>query len=159
MLLLFGADHGGFHLKQALLEKARSAGFETEDLGATILDPADDYPVMAGAVSSRLTDLLVAGVAPDQVVGVLICRSSGGVTIAANRVVGVRAVACRSLAEAKHARSNNHANILTLAGDHLSEQEGWEILQAFLEEPWSTESRHLRRVQMLDQKAGKIFQR
>jgi ribose 5-phosphate isomerase B len=84
------------------------------------------------------------------VFGVILCRSAGGVTIAANRFAHVRAVAATDVATAVHARVDNAANILTLSGDRLTQQQAIEIVTAFCSTQFSNAERHVRRLQQIE---------
>lgn len=141
-MIYLGADHGGFTLKEFLKERLRQEGFAVEDCGAQTLDPEDDYPQFAQAVAQKVAE-------DPNAVGILCCRSGAGMVIAANRVPEVRAVEGWNLESAKRTRQQNHANILSLAGDWLSNDAAWAIVEAFLKEPFSSEERHVRRVAQL----------
>src|SRR5688572_28102906 len=96
MKVALGADHGGFPLKQEIAEMLQQAGHEIVDAGAHTLDPSDDYPDFAGAVSR-----LVAGGKAQR--GILICGSGVGASIAANKVRGIRAGLCHDTYSAHQA--------------------------------------------------------
>lgn len=149
MQLIFGADHGGFELKEKLKAWAQAEGHQIVDVGAEVLDPTDDYPHYALAVAERIAkearDYL-----QQNLFGIVCCRSSGGVTIVANRVAGVRAVEAHNITSAEHARRDNAANILTLSGDWLSLEEAQQIVRTFITTPFSNAQRHVRRLQQID---------
>lgn len=142
-MIYLGADHGGFALKEFLKAKLQQAGLAVEDCGALMLDPEDDYPYYARAVAQKVVE-------SSDAVGILCCRSGAGMVIAANRVAKARAVEGWSVESAKRTRQHNNANILALAGDWMSDEEAWAIVQTFLHEPFSAEERHARRVAQLD---------
>jgi ribose 5-phosphate isomerase B len=81
--------------------------------------------------------------------GVLVCRSSGGVTIAANKVPSMRAVAINSVESAQHARAHNDALVATLSGEWVDQDLALEITRVFIETPFSGEKRHLRRIKQI----------
>lgn len=141
MTIYLGADHGGFPLKEQAKTWLKEWDYQFQDLGAHELDPQDDYPDFTFPVAEQ-----VAKEADQGSLGVLLCRSSGGVTIAANKVLGARAVSAFSPEEASHAKEHNNANILALAGDFLSDDQAKEILKIFLETPFSGAERHVRRL-------------
>ncbi len=149
MKLLFGADHGGFELKEQLKGWAILQGYQIEDFGAIELVPGDDYTpyaiAVARSVASQSTDY-----SQQHVFGVLCCRSGGGVTIAANRIAGVRAVDVDNEVEAQHARNDNAANIITLSGDWLSIAAAQKLLAVFCTTPFSGAERHVRRLREID---------
>jgi ribose 5-phosphate isomerase B len=142
-ILVFGADHGGYELKQSLISYFREwDNLHIDDCGAFAYDAQDDYPAFAFAVATRVAELDREAV---PVLGVVVCRSSAGVIIAANKVVGVRAVACDSPASAVHARAHNAMNCVGLAGDHLDQSESIAIITSALETEVDPDPRHTRR--------------
>lgn len=144
MTIYLGADHGGFQLKEQLKAWLQDWGYAFQDLGAFSLEPDDDYPDFVFPVAEQVA----AGAAQGDM-GILLCRSSGGMTLAANKVPGIRAVSLTSTEEAELARSKNHANIATLAGDYLTPDQARQIIKVFLETPPSDAQRHIRRLQKI----------
>lgn len=144
--IVLGADHGGFAQKQNLIAWLDERGVATTDCGATTLDPDDDYPVFAKAVAARLSS---AGDAAD-LCGVLLCRSGAGMAIAANRFTGVRAVVVQTREQAIHAREHNDANCVVFSADTMQLDQMKACLEAFLSTPFTSEPRHVRRIQQLD---------
>jgi ribose 5-phosphate isomerase B len=146
ILVYLAADHGGFELKEKAKQWLDEWGYQYQDLGASEFEAADDYTTYAFPLSEKVGAAFAEN-AESTVRGVLFCRSGGGMTIAANKVKHIRAVPVYSPKEAKHARNDNHANVISLAGDWTDETTAKETLKAFLETPGSTEERHLRRLQ------------
>lgn len=146
-MIYLGADHGGFQLKEKIKEWLSAGGQAFEDLGAFALDSGDDYPQFAFSVAKKV------GEKPNENQGILLCRSGGGMTIAANRVKGARAVDCLTKEEVVHARQDNNANILVLAGDWLDEAKAKELFDLWFATPFSNEPRHVRRIAELDEAA------
>ncbi len=142
MKIFLGADHGGFQLKEFMKKMLIEHGYEIEDMGSSSLVPGDDYPIVAFEVAKK--------VASGQGIGILFCRSGGGMAIAANRIKGVRAVDCKDQECIRHARNDNNANILTLPANWINEIQAKELILTFLNTAASTESRHIRRVSLLD---------
>ncbi len=151
--VFLGADHGGFDLKESL----RSWLCEHTELAESIIDDgafeldADDSYVQYGAAVAR--DVSLEFLPPEEeptVVGVLICRSGGGMTIVANRFAGVRAVVCRNEDDVNHARRHNNANVVVLEGDHLSSEQAQRLVQLFLQTPFDG-GRHIERVQSIEE--------
>jgi len=142
--LYIGADHGGFVAKQTVSEWLKTEGYDVTDLGAETLNPEDDYPQFAFAVARAVVERPGSA-------GILFCRSGAGMTIAANKVDGARAVAVAQDNEAVHARANNDANIIALSGDWLDIERMQQILKLFLETPGPTEDRHLRRLAQIEE--------
>lgn len=142
MKIYLGADHGGFELKERLKLLMQQQGVEIEDCGASTLVPDDDYPVFAKIVAEKM-------MSDSSSFGVLICRSGGGMAIAANRYKGIRAVDCMNVEAAIHARTNNDANVLTLAAEWMSETDAVKIVDAFLHTAFQKEERFVRRIEMV----------
>lgn len=149
-IIVIGSDHGGFEQKQALKEWLQADGYQVEDVGAHTFDPSDDYPQVAFGVAQRVTEYESQITQPDTV-GIIICRSSGGVTIAANKVQGARAVAVFDEKSAMHAREHNNANIITLSGDWTSLETAKEVIKIFLATRYANEDRHERRLAQIKQ--------
>jgi len=143
--IYIGSDHGGFQQKEQLSKWLFELGYSVEDYGPHELDPTDDYPEYAIAVA----EAVVMADAP--VIGVITCRSAGGVTIAANKVIGARAVAIFDEKSAVHAKEHNNANIVTISGDWLSDQEAQVTLQVFLETKFTQKQRHVRRLAQISE--------
>lgn len=141
MKVFLGADHGGFELKQRLIEYLKQNQYQVIDCGAHHLDEADDYPDYAFVVGNS-----VAKDPDGSVSGILCCRSGAGVAIAANKVTGIRAAAPVNLVETKHAREHNDANVLCLGADFVDVEVAIEMVDVFLTTPFSHESRHIRRL-------------
>jgi len=150
MTIYLGADHGGFQIKEKLKAWLTKKGYNIVDCGALTLDPLDDYPDFAFAVAERL------GKEDDRKLpwenrpkGILICRSSGGVVIAANKVKGVRAVSVTDEKSAIHAREHNDANVIGLSGDWMDEATTKKVVEAFITTECSVDPRHRRRIEKI----------
>jgi deoxyribose-phosphate aldolase len=135
-----GADHGGYDLKQQLIEHLKALGHAVEDCGTHGKDPAD-YPVFAEAVAKR-----VAAGAAD--FGIVVDGAGIGSAMAANKVPGVLAAACYSEALARNAREHNDANVLTLGAAHVDAPTALRIVDAFLAGS-CTVDRHRARVRLI----------
>lgn len=143
MKIFIGADHGGFALKNTLISWLENQNHKVEDCGAFVLDPGDDYPEIAFSVAEKTVD-------EEDSFGLLLCRSGGGVSIAANKVKGARAVAASDEECAKHAREHNNAQILVLGADFVSsEEKAKKIVTAFLQTEFSGATRHQRRIDQI----------
>jgi ribose 5-phosphate isomerase B len=146
MTIYLGADHGGFPLKEKIKTWLDDWEYQFSDLGALQLDAQDDYPDFALAVAKQVA----ADRAKQQdSFGILLCRSGGGMVIAANKVPGVRAVLVFSVKEAIHAKEHDDANIISLAGDWMDPEIAQASLKAFLETEFSGGERHLRRIKKI----------
>jgi len=124
MKIAIASDHGGLELKSALAKTLSSGGNEVADLGPSSADSCD-YPDYAIEVA-----LKVASGAAD--IGVLVCRSGIGMSMAANRFQNVRAALCRTVADAEASRRHNGANVLCLGADATSAADAEKIAAAFL---------------------------
>lgn len=142
--LLIAADHAGFPLKEALKHHAKSLGVTFEDLGTHSADSVD-YPDFADKVCSRLSGA-------DDDLAILICGSGVGISIAANRYSHIRAALCESVTTARKSREHNHANILCMGAQIVSEHLAVEMVRAFLTATLDQGERHLRRIKKLTEK-------
>lgn len=125
MRIVVGSDHAGSSLKRALVERLGARGWTVEDVG-THDERSCDYPDFAHALARRVT----AGTAA---LGLLVCGSGVGMSIAANRHAGVRAVVCSEPYSAAMARRHNDANVLCLGSRVVGLGLAEQILDAFLE--------------------------
>ena len=139
MPIAIGADHGGFSLKQDIVARLRAGGREVTDLGAPILDPADDYPDFALAVAREVAE----GRAER---GIVICGSGVGAAIAANKVKGARASICHDCYSASQGVEHDDMNILVLGARVIGSELARVLVDAFLQAKFTAESRHQRRL-------------
>ncbi|MDQ2987158.1 MAG: RpiB/LacA/LacB family sugar-phosphate isomerase [Armatimonadota bacterium] len=142
MTIIFGSDHAGFPLRRILASRAIDLGYAVSEVGAQDEQPYD-YPDAAGELASRIQK-------GDADLGVLICGTGIGMSIAANRFKGVRAAVAWNERVARLAREHNFANILCLGARLIDSDQAIEIFDAFLHEPVSGETRHARRVAKMD---------
>lgn len=149
-LIIIGSDHGGFEQKQALKEWLQAQGYVVEDVGAHQFDPDDDYPQFAFAVAQRVVDTN-SQVTQPSAIGIITCRSAGGVTIATNKVAGARGVAIFDEKSALHAKEHNNANVITLSGDWISHKQAKELVKIFLNAEFTSAQRHQRRLAQITQ--------
>ena len=140
MKIFIGADHRGFELKEKL--KKELVDYEVVDLGNSVMDESDDYPDFGALVSEKTVK--------NGGMGIVICGSGVGISIAANKVNGVRCALCWKEEIAKQAREHLDANVLALPSDFVSFEEAKIIVKTFLETKFSGEERHLRRVEKLE---------
>jgi ribose 5-phosphate isomerase B len=139
MRLLIASDHGGLRLKNELVEQLKKAGHEVEDLG-TKTDASCDYPDFAHALAKGI---LARSNGAER--GILVCGTGVGMSIAANRHAGIRAVVCSDTYTAKLSRDHNDANVLCIGERVLGSGLAWEIVSAWVAEPASTNERHVNR--------------
>jgi len=141
MRVAFAADHGGAVLKAALLARLEAEGTTDEliDLGGDGSDPADDYPDFA----IRLGGAIQRGEAER---GVLICGSGVGASVAASKLVGVRASVCHDTYSAHQGVEHDDLNVLCLGGRIVGLELALDIVRAYLGARFSNATRHRRRV-------------
>jgi ribose 5-phosphate isomerase B len=140
-LVAVGADHGGFKMKEDLKGFLNELGHRVQDFGTNSED-AVDYPDFAHAVAQA-----VANGTSD--VGIVIDGAGVGSAMTANKVPGVRAAACYSVAVARNSREHNGANVLSLGSNTINDKEMREIVAAWLSTEL-TEDRHRKRVAKID---------
>ncbi len=138
--VILASDHAGLKLRVEAVEAVRKAGFEAEDVGPSTADSVD-YPDFAAKVAYAVAE----GRAQ---FGVLVCGTGIGMSIAANKVKGVRAALCTSEFEARMARAHNDANVLCLGERVVGAGLGGSIVRAFLESVFEG-GRHQRRVEKI----------
>jgi ribose 5-phosphate isomerase B len=138
--VIAGSDHAGLALRAEAVRAAKARGFEVEDVGPFAGDSVD-YPDYARQVA----DAVAAGSAR---FGILVCGTGIGMSIAANKVKGVRAAVCTTEFEARMARAHNDANVLCIGERVVGGGLGAAIVSAFLAEPFEG-GRHARRVEKI----------
>jgi len=124
-MIVIGSDHGGLDLKAALTSYLQRRGCIVSDAG-TDTDASVDYPDFG----LKVAELVVAGTAE---LGVLICGTGIGMSIAANKVPGVRAALVTDVFMARMAKEHNNANVLVLGGRVLDEQKACDLVGAWLD--------------------------
>lgn len=137
MMIALGADHGGFVLKEAIRQYLDSEKIEYKDFG-TFNQDSVDYPPIAAQAAHFVAD----GKAE---LGILCCGTGIGMSIAANKIKGVRAAVCSNAYCAEITRRHNNANILCLGGRVIKEEQAVEFAKLFLNTPFDG-GRHQRRV-------------
>lgn len=138
--IVLGADHAGFALKDAIKNSLIEQGYAVEDVG-TWSDESVDYPDYAQKVGERVTGT--------EKLGVLVCGTAIGMTIAANKVDGIRAAQAHDLFTARMAREHNDANVLTLGARVVAQDAGLAIVNEFLSAKFLG-GRHQRRVDKIN---------
>jgi ribose 5-phosphate isomerase B len=137
--LVIASDHAGFDLKEEVRAYLTKAGHEIVDLGAFRCEPQDDYPDFA----ERVGEAIIAGEAPR---GILICGSGVGVSIAANKIPGVRAGMCHDTYSAHQGVEHDDMNVLVLGARIVGTSLAYELADAFLKAKFiSNEERFTRR--------------
>ncbi len=152
MKIYIGADHNGFHLKNQLVTYLKSAGYEVQDDGDTVLKPEDDYPIFAAKV---VADMLNSGDPESR--GILICGSGQGMCMAANRFKGIRACLGYDRESVRSARNDDDSNVLCLPAKVLQKDETNIIVQTWLSTPFAAAPRFIRRNNEMDELVSKQF--
>ena len=142
-MIAFGSDHGGFELKKEVMAHLDARGLEYKDFG-TYSDASCDYPVYGKAVAKA-----VASGECER--GIIICGTGIGISIAANKVPSIRCALCGDCFSAKATRLHNNANVLALGALVTGPGLALEIVDIFLDTPFSEEERHSRRVSQLEE--------
>ena len=140
MKICIGSDHGGYALKLELIEHLKARGFEVTDVGCDS-DKSCDYPVYAKAVTDIITEKKAD-------LGILVCGTGIGMSMAANKVEGVRAALCHDTFSAKATREHNNANILCMGARVVGAGLAEMIVDTFVDTPFSNDERHIRRISM-----------
>ena len=140
MKLVIGSDHGGYELKLELIEHLKERGFEINDIGCNSTASCD-YPIYAKALTEEIT----SGRAD---LGILVCGTGIGMSMAANKVDGIRAALCHDVFSAEATRSHNNANVLCMGARVIGAGLACLIADTFVDTPFSNDERHIRRLSM-----------
>ena len=141
-MIAIACDHGGFELKKAIIAHLTEKGVETTDFGCYD-GQSCDYPDLA----HPLADAVVSG---EFDCGILCCGTGIGMSIAANKHPGIRAAHVTDLFSAKATREHNDANVLCLGGRITETPLALEIVDVFLDTPFSNDERHIRRINKIE---------
>lgn len=141
-MLALGCDHGGFELMQEVKAHLEKRGFEFKDFGCYSTDSVD-YPEYAKKVAHAVAD-------GECELGILICGTGIGISIAANKVKGIRAALCSDCFSAAATKEHNNANILAMGARTIGPGLALKIVDTFLDTPFSNDERHIRRIQMIE---------
>ena len=141
-MIAIACDHGGYDLKLEIIRYLKDENIEYTDLGCEGRD-AVDYPVYAREV----TDAIKSGTCEK---GILICGTGIGISIAANKVPGIRAALCTDCFCAEATRQHNNANVLALGGRVVGPGLAVKIADTFLHTEFSGAERHQRRIDLIE---------
>lgn len=139
--IAIGVDHGGFDMKDEIVNYLKEQGYEVGDFGITE-KVSVDYPVIAQKVALAVSS-------GEYQLGILICGTGIGMSLAANRVKGIRAAACSEVYSAKLTRLHNNANILCLGGRVIGPETAKMMVDVFVNTEFEG-GRHQRRIDMID---------
>jgi len=142
-MIALGSDHAGFALKNVIAEHLKSRGFEVRDYG-TFDCTSCDYPIFAEKVGNAVAS-------GECEKGILVCGTGVGMSIAANKIKGVRAACCTDAFSAKYTRLHNDANILCLGARVLGEGLALMLCDLFIDTPYEgvNGGNHARRVALI----------
>ena len=127
MTIFIGADHRGFELKDQIIEYLQSKNIRTEDLGNYEYDPQDDNPIYAQKVAQAVLQN------PDEHLGIVICGSGVGVSVAANRFKSIYCGIGLNPDQVKSIREHDHINMLALAADYQTFEQAKKMIDMFIE--------------------------
>ncbi|HKM33923.1 MAG TPA: ribose 5-phosphate isomerase B [Lachnospiraceae bacterium] len=140
-MIAIGSDHGGFDLKQVVIEYLQEKGIAYKDFGCMDKNSCD-YPDFGKAAAKAVA-------CGECEKGIVICTTGIGISIAANKVEGVRCALCQDSYSAKMTRLHNDANMLALGGGIVGPYLALDIVETFLNTKFSGEDKHVRRVSKL----------
>lgn len=137
-----GSDQAGYELKQEIIKYLEEKGLEYKDYGSYSAEPCD-YPVYGKAVANAVAS-------GECEKGILICGTGIGISIAANKVKGIRAALCSDCFSAEATRLHNDANIVAMGARVVGAGLAVKIVDTFLNTPFSGAERHARRISLLE---------
>lgn len=151
MTIVIASDHGGYHLKVEVMAYLKKKGIEVIDVGTdSVL--STDYPKFAFRLCQKLIN-------KEADFGIIMCATGIGVSMACNKVRGIRCAKVDNIKEAKFTRLHNDANVLALNGKMFT-YKAKDIIDVFLKTPFSNEERHIRRLKMIDDfERGEYYER
>jgi ribose 5-phosphate isomerase B len=139
MIIALATDHGGFPLKQQVLDVIAACGHTVLDLGAASADPLDDYPDFSRAIGQAIQQGLAER-------GILMCGSGVGASVAANKMIGIRAGLCHDTYSAHQGVEHDNMNVLCLGARVIGPELMAELVRAYLGAKFTGEPRHARRL-------------
>jgi ribose 5-phosphate isomerase B len=139
MNIVIGSDHAGFQLKTSVVLFLKFLGHSVLDIGAFSENDNDDYPDFAELVGKAIID----GKAER---GILICGSGVGVSVAANKMIGIRAAVCHDHYSAHQGVEHDNMNVLVLGSRIIGEKLAEDLVQNYLNAKFTNEERHVRRL-------------
>lgn len=140
-MIAIGCDHGGYGLKLEIIKYLEKNGLEYQDFGCD--GEAVDYPIIAKKVGQAIIDGKCEK-------GILICGTGIGISIAANKMKGIRCALCSDCFSAEATRLHNDTNIIALGGRVVGPELAVKMVDIFLNTPFSEDERHIRRVGMIE---------
>ena len=141
-MIALGSDQAGYELKQEIKKHLEERGLYYKDYGSYDPEPVD-YPVYGKKVGRAVAD-------GECDRGILICGTGIGISIAANKIKGVRAAVCSDCFSAEATKQHNNANVLCMGARVIGEGLACKIADIFIDTPFSNDERHIRRISMFD---------
>lgn len=141
-MIAIASDHGGFALKQEILTHLKAQDIPFKDFGC-FTDQSVDYPDYAKAVTTAILNGKCTQ-------GILICGTGIGISIAANKVPGIRCALCHDVFSAEATRLHNDANVLALGGRVIGPSHALMVVDTFLATPFSNDERHINRISKIE---------
>ncbi len=142
-MIAIGCDHGGYEMKLEIIKYLEQNGIAYKDFGCTTTESVD-YPVYGKAVAKAVA-------AGECEKGILVCGTGIGMSIAANKVAGVRCALCTDCFSAEVTRLHNDTNVLALGARITGMSLALKIVDIWLNTPFSDDERHVRRISMLEE--------
>lgn len=140
-MIAIGCDHGGYGLKLEIIKHLEKNGLEYQDFGCD--GEAVDYPIIAKKVGQAILDDKCKK-------GILICGTGIGISIAANKMKGIRCALCSDCFSAEATRLHNDTNVIALGGRVVGPELAVKMVDIFLNTPFSEDERHIRRIGMIE---------
>ncbi len=141
-MIAIGSDHGGYDLKEKVIAHLEERGLACKDFGCPDKNSCD-YPIFGAAVAKA-----VASGECDR--GIVICTTGIGISITANKVKGIRCALCGDPVSARLTREHNDANVLAMGAAIIGERVALNIVDIFMDTPFSGEEKHQRRINEIE---------
>jgi ribose 5-phosphate isomerase B len=141
-MIALGCDHGGYDLMQEVIKHLEDRNIEYKYFGVDG-NVSCDYPIYAKKVAQAV-------VTKECELGILICGTGIGISIAANKVKGIRAALCHDVFSAEATKQHNNANVLAMGGRVVGAGLALKIVDTFIDTPFSNDERHMRRISLIE---------
>jgi len=142
-MIAIGCDHGGYDLKEVIVQHLKEKNYEVKDCGCYSKESCD-YPEFGRAVAQSVAK-------GESEKGIVICTTGIGISITANKVKGIRAALCAEPLSTKLTRLHNDANVLAMGAGMVGPELAKNMVDVFLETPFSGEERHQRRINKIEE--------
>ncbi len=140
-MIVLGSDHAGYELKEKIKKHLEQHGYNCKDVGTNSTDSVDYAPIAV--------ELSKEVLANEGALGILCCGTGIGISIAANKVKGIRAACCSNEYSAEMTRLHNNANVLAMGGRVIDEKTAKKIADTFINTPFNGAERHQRRIDQI----------